>query len=353
MKRILVTGAGGSAAHNFIDSLKLAEEKFYIVGVDTKPYHLELSPVDKRYIVPRADNPDYIKVVNQIIEKEKIELIHAQPDVEVTVLSKNREQIKSKVYLPADEVLDKFADKMLSNQLWAKAGVKTPEAYHITSKESLIESTNKLMKNHSKVWLRATRGAGSKASLPVINAEDACAWVEYWRTMKGLDYSDFMVSEFLPGKEFAFQSIWQDGKLITSQARERVEYIFGHLTPSGQSSSPSIAKSVHRDDVNKMATKAIQAVDSKANGIYCADMKENDKGEVCLTEVNAGRFFTTSNFFAHAGSNMPYYYVKMAYGESLPELPQYNAIEKDLYWVRMIDMGYKLVKDGKWSISEI
>jgi len=58
MKRILVTGAGGSASFNFINSIREnpKKEKYFIVGADTKPYHIELSPLDKRYIVPEYKN---------------------------------------------------------------------------------------------------------------------------------------------------------------------------------------------------------------------------------------------------------------------------------------------------------
>lgn len=353
MKRILVTGAGGSAAYNFIDSLRIAEEPLYIVGADAKKYHLELAPVDKRYIIPRADDPNYISAINKIIEKEKIDFIHAQPDIEVEKLSENREKINSKILLPDDETLKLFANKMKCNEEWVKNKVRVPEAYYVTSSKNLEENIKKLFKNHEKVWLRATHGAGSRASLPVKTLYHAEAWIDYWKKMRGLEYTDFMISEFLPGKEFAFQSLWENGELITSQARERIEYIFGHLTPSGQSSSPSVAKTVHRDDINEVATKAIKTIAPNATGVFCVDMKEDSKGRVCLIEVNAGRFFTTSNFFAHAGSNMPYLLIKMAFGEKLPVLPKYNAIPKDLYWVRMIDMGYKIVEDDKWTSNEL
>ncbi|HSX35108.1 MAG TPA: hypothetical protein VLF62_05700, partial [Candidatus Saccharimonadales bacterium] len=61
-------------------------------------------------------------------------------------------------------------------------------------------------------------------------------------------------------------------------------------------------------------------------------------------------FFTTINFFAHAGLNMPAMYIELAMTGKLKEKPQQlNPLEDDLYWVRMIDMGYKLVKGGAWS----
>ena len=65
----------------------------------------------------------------------------------------------------------------------------------------------------------------------------------------------------------------------------------------------------------------------------------------CVCEINAGRFFTTSIFFATAGSNMPYYYLLASFGEPLPLLKQYNALPPDLYWVRIMDEGDMLFKD--------
>ena len=177
--------------------------------------------------------------------------------------------------------------------------------------------------------------------------EQALMWVRYWSD-NGLVIEDFMVSEFLPGREFAFQSIWRDGRLVTSAARERLEYLFGFLTPSGQTSSPALARSVHRPDVNETAAAAVRAVDPSATGIFCVDLKENAAGVPCVTEINAGRFFTTSIFFSEAGCNMPYYYTRMAYDEDVPDLPQFDAVPEGLYWVRLMDMGDRLLREGEW-----
>jgi hypothetical protein len=68
-----------------------------------------------------------------------------------------------------------------------------------------------------------------------------------------------------------------------------------------------------------------------------------------VTEVNAGRFFTTSNFLAEAGANMPHDYVRLALGEEVGPRPPLDAVPAGLYWVRMVDMGFKLVREGEWS----
>jgi carbamoyl-phosphate synthase large subunit len=71
-------------------------------------------------------------------------------------------------------------------------------------------------------------------------------------------------------------------------------------------------------------------------------MKEGVDGRPKVTEINAGRFFTTSNFFAHAGLNMPDLAMRGARGETLPTLGS-SPLPADLYWIRMVDMGFRIV----------
>jgi carbamoyl-phosphate synthase large subunit len=105
-----------------------------------------------------------------------------------------------------------------------------------------------------------------------------------------------------------------------------------------------------------MATQAILSIDSGATGIFCVDMKEDKNNNICPTEINAGRFFTTSNFFSTAAkiynipkANMPYIYVLLAYKEKIPEGPKYNILPENLYWIRHIDCSEHLVAEKDLS----
>ena len=111
------------------------------------------------------------------------------------------------------------------------------------------------MKKHERVWVRARVGAGARASLPVRTGAQAEAWIRWWIDERDMHASDFMVSEMLPGREFAYQSVWQDGELVAGQARERVEYLYGHLTPSGQTSTPAVARTVDEPAVDDLAIR--------------------------------------------------------------------------------------------------
>lgn len=354
MTNILLTGAGGSAAYNFKDAVDLAGKGYRFVATDVKPYHVELIDVAKRYLIPPVSDPGYLTAINKIIEQEGIDFVHPQPDIEVAFFAEHRDKLNAPVFLPEQSAVELCHDKMLFNKRMAEVGVAVPAAFHITSQQDLKDALAELQKIQPRVWLRAIRGAGAKASLPISSFYQGDAWIDYWRSFRGLDYGDFMASELLPGHEFAWQSLWWNGELVTAQARERLEYIFGNLTPSGQSSSPSVAKTVNRDDINEVGQAAVRAVSGKPHGVFCVDMKEDANGKPKVTEINVGRFFTTSNFFAHAGLNMPAMYLELALTGQLSDKPkQLNPLADNLYWVRMIDMGFKLVEGESWSAQKL
>jgi glutathione synthase/RimK-type ligase-like ATP-grasp enzyme len=344
--RVMVMGAGGTAGINFIECLRMAKGEYYIIGCDINKWHIQLPNVDKRYVVPYSTEPGYIEAVNDIIEKEKIDFIHAQPDMEVEVLSASREKVCAAHLFPAKETVRICRDKMTTNEILRQKGVPAPISFQINSVDALRELIQRISRSslQEKVWIRAIKGAGSKAALPVRTFRQAKEWIHYWRKTKLLESRDFMICEFLPKKEYAFQSLWQDGRLVVSQARERLEYLMGNLFPSGQSSSPSVAVTVHNKKVNEIAAKAVLAIDPGATGVFCVDLKENSEEIPCVTEINCGRFFTTSNFFAALGCNMPHYYVKMGLGKLPPDLPRYNAVPHGYYWIRSVDMPPLLIK---------
>jgi carbamoyl-phosphate synthase large subunit len=338
MRRILVTGAGGSAGMNFIQSLRMSKNDYYIVGTDSSKYFAKLSQADKTYVVPPLGHKYYLPALLSIIDRCELEFLHAQPDPEVAYLAEHRKELGCKTFFPETRTIDIAQDKYEFAELMQQHDVPVPNTELVGYPQKL----KKLLKG-DKMWLRASKGAGSLAALPVSDYNQAYYWIEYWKT-KGLDWGDFILSDLLTGKEFAWQSLWKDGELITSAGRERIEYLFGARMPSGQSSSPTVAKSVHNDDVNTVGRIAVKALDPKASGIFCVDMKCNSSGMPCVTEINCGRFFTTSLFFTTAGANMPDQFISLGLGEKV-DAPKYNAVPENLYWIRNIDCSQVIVKE--------
>jgi carbamoyl-phosphate synthase large subunit len=352
MKKILVTGAGGPAGVNFLRSLNSTEEKMELYGTDINKYHLEYAKswTSEMFLVPRATSDEYISSLNQIIKEKSIELIHPQPDIEVSVISENREKLEAMTFLPTKETIKILQDKYRSASIWKDNGFPSVKAIEIRSDKLEEDLEKALSELGDKIWIRAKKGAGGIGSTPVENVETGISWIKYWIS-RGNKW-DFIAQEYFPGRNIAFQSIFKEGEIITSQARERIEYIYPYLAPSGITGTPTVAKTIHDDKINEMATKAILSVDSEATGIFCVDIKEDKDRNICPTEINAGRFFTTSYFFSAASkkfkvpkANMPYLFVKLAYKEKIPEGPKYNILPEGLHWIRHIDCSEHLVEE--------
>lgn len=342
--KILVSGVGGQASYNFIDALKLSRYYDYeFVGVDSNNYMLPLSGIKNSFTVPKPGQ-EYLNQINFLIDSYKINFMHPQPDPEVVYLCAANDLVGAKTFLPDLKTVLNCQDKLKTNQILKEEEIPVPEIFsnkYITPKLSSEDWSFSI--RDKKYWLRARTGAGSKAALPISSYEQAQGWLSYWEE-RGLDTDAFILSEFLPGKEYAWQSIWYEGELVVSQGRERVEYLNGNLMPSGQSSSPSVARTVSDDRVNEVGFNAVNAISDEPHGVFGVDMKENEEGTPCVTEINAGRFYTTSNFFAHAGLNMPDIYMQLGlYGESDYRGKHFNPLPENLYWIRGIDRKPKLV----------
>ncbi len=350
MKRIMVTGSGGPAGINFVMSLRIAPEKMFVVGTEANSHFVYLAPTDRKYLVPKATEHLYIDKLNELTEKEKIEFLHPQPDIEVQVVSENREKLKAKTFLPSKKAVKACQDKLESAKIWQSKAIPVARTMMLRKEQEIDKAFEEF---GNPIWIRARHGAGGRGSTPANNKKTAISWINYWKS-RNVDW-EFIAQEHLPGKNIGFHSLWKDGNLVTSMARERIEYIYPYLAPSGITGTPAVQRTVHDREVNRIGTEAVLAIDPNFNGIACVDLKENKDGIPCATEINAGRMFTTSFFFSYASeilrkdhyANIPYLYVKLAYNEEIPRIPKYNALPENTYWIRHIDAPAKLVRNGK------
>ncbi len=331
MKRILITGAGGSPATNFVRSLRMAPEPFHLIGVDSNKYYLQRAETDEKYLVPRASEPEYIPILKELLEETRAEMIFAQPDPEIAVLSRHREELGVRIFLPRDETVHLCQNKFASFQCWKEAGIKVPETMMIHSPTDLDEAFRKL---GSPIWLRPIKGAAGRGSLPSDDLEEAITWIDF---NKG--WGNYTAAEYLSPQSVTWQSIWKDGELIVAQGRLRLYWEFADRSPSGITGLTGAGVTISDQQVDDIAQRAVLAVDSKPHGIFAVDLTYDRTGIPNPTEINIGRFFTTHLFFTAAGINMPYIFVKLAYGEALPHIPRrINPLTPGMVWIRGIDM---------------
>ncbi len=334
IKRILVGGAGGAPALNFIRSLRKTKEKFYIIGVTCNKYDLCKCKglVDKYFLVPPAkDEPDYVGVIKQIINETKPHFIHAQNDEEVFTVSKYRDELAVNTFLPRHEIVEICQDKFKSALIWKEAGLNVPKTFLINNEHDLKEAFNKIK---GKVWVRAISGAFGKWSLPTDSFNFARHWINYYK-----GWGNFSVAEYLSPDSITWLSIWKDGELIVAQGRKRLYWEFANRSVSGVTGITGTGVTVSDKKFDALAIKSIKAIDECPNGIYGVDMTYDKKGIPNPTEINIGRFFTTHQFFTEAGLNLPYIYIKLAFSEKPPKIKRkINPLPNDLAWVRGMDV---------------
>jgi hypothetical protein len=334
MKRILITGAGGSPAVNFSRSLRDSKDEFYLIGVDCNKYTLQRAETDERYLIPAASDKNYLPVLKEIIKKTSAEFIHAQNDIELTFISRNRDSLPIRTFLPNKETVEICIDKFKSYQCWKNAKIPQPETRIINNDDDLRSALDVW----GEVWLRDTVGAAGKGSLPVSEFKMAKAWLDFKS-----GWGKYTAAEMLSSQSVTWQSIWKNGELVVAQGRKRLYYEFADRAPSGITGLTGTGVTVSNEEVDQMAIKAIKAITKNPHGIFSVDLTYDKNRSPNPTEINIGRFFTTHHFFTAAGLNMPYILVQLAFEEEV-DLPKnhINPLEKDLAWIRGLDFLPKL-----------
>lgn len=361
MKKLLVTGAGGIGGVNFIRSLKFAEiqccDRFFIVGTEYNIYYIEFPEVDVRFRTPKHVDKNFIPTLIKLIKEYSLEFIHPHPSSEAKVVSENRnvfENLGIKLYTPGPEEI--MPSKLYMYDRLNSNNVPVPKTMHIRS----IDDVDAAFKDFgSPLWIRAVTGAGGRLSLKVSSPEEAKLWVKLNVIQGRIKDDEFIIQEYLPGKDLAFDSLWFNGKLVTSYARERLEYPFKHISLTGITGTPSVAKTIHDDEVNSIGIAAVKALSPNPHGFYSVDLKGDIDGKPKVTEVD-GKWHTTAPLWGYAFAkaydnpeyNIVYMYIKLGIDGKLEYEPdKVNLFPEEYYLIRQMDSGVILKsKDGVWKI---
>jgi len=94
---VLVTGVGGrSVGHQILHALLLLGDKYRVVVTDSDVCSFGLYETTARYLVPRAQDPDYIPSITRILDRESVDVILPGTEPEVCVLSQHRPELTAR-----------------------------------------------------------------------------------------------------------------------------------------------------------------------------------------------------------------------------------------------------------------
>ncbi len=332
--RLLVLEAGGAASNNLIRSLKAGDPSLFIVGCNDSRFFLKKSNAHRNYLLP-ALSQNLGSELRRIVKTERIDVVLPTSDADVVMLSELRDKLGCKTFLPRKSLIERCQDKYALSCFLRRRGIQAPLTYPVTNTDR-VERPFARFKPDALLWCRIRRGAGSYGAIPVKTPEQVRSWIAYWERMRAIPPGSFTLSEYLPGRDFCVQCLWQDGTLVLAKMAERITYL-NNGSPSGVSSMPALARTAFDRRAIKACEDAIRALDRRASGIFFVDIKESESGEPCITEINAGRFATMTNIHDLTGKrNMAVTFVRLALGERI-RFPKATDFAEGYYLVRSVD----------------
>lgn len=332
--RVLILESGSAASNNLIRSLRAGAPSLTIVGCNESPFVLKKSPADRNYVLPISTGA-YGAALRSIIRTERIDLVIPTTDGDVQRLSRLRSKLGCRTFLPSKPLIERCQDKYALTTFFRQRGIPAPETYPIDNTRRIGEIFRRF-RPRSQLWCRIRSGSGSYGAIPVKTPAQVRGWIRFWEGMRAVPAGSFTLSEYLPGRDFCVQCLLHKGRLILAKMAERITYI-DMGSPSGRSSMPALARTAHDPYIIDTCRRAILALDARASGIFFVDLKESDKGDPCITEINAGRFATMTNIHDLAGKhNMAATFARVALGKKV-NIPHGYDYAEGFYLVRSVD----------------
>jgi carbamoyl-phosphate synthase large subunit len=300
---ILVTGACGVTSRAVVRSLKLSGRfsKSRFIGTDVCDnfYGLAEGLYDVIYRVPHCGDPTYSDTINAVAERERADLAIVIPELEV--LHWTRHKMRVPCLLPPADFCRIAGSKASLYRMLEQSD--TVPRFEILERSALLAG-DFVPASGWPCWVR-DHGVGStsgRGSLLASSREELQAWI-----LLNPETASFMLSEFLPGRNFACHLLYYDGRLVKTGIYERLEYFMGRIAPSGISGNISKGRLLNDSRILDVSREAVEAICRQTNetmrGMVAVDLREDASGRPMVTEINL-RHVACTSAFASAGNNL-------------------------------------------------
>jgi hypothetical protein len=335
--KILITGAGGVTSRAVVRSLKKSNQfsNSIFIGTDIfkNKYEILEGLFDKLYKLPHVDSEKYRESFLKVVSEET-------PDAVLILTEKEAAYWADESIFPT----------LLPTKLFANIVTNKLNLHNILMDSNLVpkfrviniksQSFNEIWQNDFNklpVWVRAYDAGSStgKGSYLVKESEEFNAWA-----ILNKNISSYLISEYLPNRNFACNMLFKNGVLLKHAIYERIEYFMPHLAPSGITGNISVGKLINDDKILNNCLLAIriceQKTNSKVNGLLTIDLKGDLINNPLITEINL-RHTAATEAFAFGNCNMAEYHVLATIGME-SEIPNNEIVfDKSNLILRDID----------------
>ncbi|MCF6222653.1 MAG: hypothetical protein L3J34_02880 [Flavobacteriaceae bacterium] len=346
--KILITGVGGPTPRSFAIALKKYSryKKFEFIATDINPLSIGLYQKElfqKSYVIPRASDPDYWKVIEQVIKENDIEFAVILPELEVMEWSKRQDQntLPCKVLLPNHKMSELLVDKAKMTELLKDLDIVPKSVAFKRDESNLKKISDKLGYPY---WVRSSSGTSGLGSLKIEDENSLKNWIHI-----NPEVHDFLASKFLSGRNLACKMLYYDGKLLRAAIGERVNYIMAKVAPSGITGNTSFGRLLNEPSIFEEAKRAMEYMfehtGANQHGFFTVDFKEDENGKPYITEVNV-RHVAFTQCFAAGGANFAEDTMRLLDNDSdFDRSFKLYEFEKDLIFLRDVDSLPILMKE--------
>jgi carbamoyl-phosphate synthase large subunit len=242
---ILVTGVGAPGTRGTFYALRNNQDgaKVNLIGADLKEDVVGKYWVSSFYSVPPPESEDYIPQMNEICDKESVDVVIPQTTRETAILSSRAKDLHSKVVVSSSSSIERANNKYQLMQVCKKIEIPCPSFYLVKSLDDLIDRAEDLGYPTKAVVVKPPIGFGSrgfrvlrestswstrrflseKPDSSEISLDDLSKILS---KDKHVDFPELLITEYLPGKEYSVDA-FRGAKVKVAIPRLRKQIING------------------------------------------------------------------------------------------------------------------------------
>lgn len=247
---------------------------------------------DKKYIIPKIDDSNYINSIIDISNQENIKLIIPTIDTELLILSKNKKLIenktKAKIMISDYEMINICRDKIKTSEYLTSLGFNVPKTYNFDD----IKPDSKVF----PLFIKPISGSSSINAFKVNNYEELSLYTKL--------INNYMIQEYVGGDEYTVDAFLDfNSKPITIVPRLRI------ATRAGEISKGKVIK-------NSLIIETVKRLLEKTSFIGHITIQLKKESKISFIEINP-RFGGGAPMSIVAGANSCESLYRILMGEKL------------------------------------
>ena len=304
-KRVLITGACGVTSRTIVRALGRSEyfRHAHFIGTDIcdNPFALYEGLYEKIYRVPGLQQvQDYQSLIEKICKKERIDAAIVVPEPEVLFWSEREMPVPALLPPP------RFARLAISKASLYKQlrGTGLVPDFALVDRDQILAGDFGGV-GELPLWIRdfSAGSTSGRGALCVRHSDEAAAWMTL-----NFGIENFMISEYLPGRNLACLLLFNEGELIKVGTYERLEYFMAKTVPSGVSGNICKGRLINDPVVLEVSRKAVEllcrATGDRMHGLVTVDLRTDAQDRPKVTEINLRQVAAASAFAEVPGANL-------------------------------------------------